>query len=66
MLFLDTYICSRSIKTCKRMINTIFMVVLTSEEGDSGLMEGNITVFRMSYFFLNVSSKTDQKKIQSK
>lgn len=45
------------------MINTIFMVVLTSEEGDSGLMEGNITVFRMSYFFLNVFSKTDQEKI---
>lgn len=48
------------------MINTIFMEVLTSEEGDSGLMEGGITVFRMSYFFFNVSSKTDQKKIQSK
>ena len=28
------------------MINTIFRVVLTSEEGGNGLTEGNTTVFQ--------------------
>lgn len=49
VLFLNTYICSKSIKTCMRTINTIFRIVLTSEKGGNGLTQGNTTVFRMSY-----------------
>lgn len=33
-----------------RMINTIFRVVLTSEEGGNGLTEGETTVSRRFYF----------------
>lgn len=31
-----------------RVVNTIFIVVLTSEEGGNVLTQGNTTVFRMS------------------
>lgn len=40
----------QSIKTCVRMINTIFRVVLTSEEGGNGLTDGKTTASRMFYF----------------
>lgn len=61
--WIHTYICSKSIKTCMTIINTIFRVRLTSEEGGNGLMQRNTTVFRMSYVLKCFFQKRTEENI---